>query len=188
MGTSRAIARLYAETLLDVAERYGPSAAEEAAEWLDGLAAALSEARVRAFVRAPTVEDETKVQVLRAALTGTPDWFLAFLRLLAAKGRLAALPEVAYAFRRLLDARRGRQPVEVVVAAPLDEAALETLRQRLERRLGHPVAPVVRVDPRILGGVVIRVGDRRWDGSLRRRLQELRRRLSAAPAAGTNAA
>jgi len=188
MANPRAVARLYAETLLQVAEKHGGlDAAEDAAAWLDALADAAADPKVRAFLRAPTIEADAKRAALEAAVPGAPAWFGAFLRLLALKGRLAALPDLARTFRRLVEARRGRQPVELVFTAPPDEGSVETLRRRLEERLGHPVAPIVRIDPRVLGGVVVRVGDRRWDASVRRRLQELRRRLQTAAASAPGA-
>jgi F-type H+-transporting ATPase subunit delta len=77
----------------------------------------------------------------------------------------------------MVDEHFGRLEVEITLAAEPDEALEQDLRQRLGRMLDREILPRYRINPRILGGVIVRVGDRIMDGSVRRRLQGLRRRM-----------
>ena len=77
----------------------------------------------------------------------------------------------------LLDDHLGREHVEVIVARPLDDTTASVVSERLSKMLGRQAIPHIRVKPEILGGLVVRTGDMIYDGSVRRRLEGLRRRL-----------
>lgn len=102
------------------------------------------------------------------------------LTVLARRDRIGLLPAVKERFHRQLDARQGLVPVDVTTATEVDEASRRSMAEAMGRAMGHEVAMTVHVDERILGGLIVRVGDRRIDASLARRLENLK-----AAAAGT---
>lgn len=179
---SEIVARNYAETLLALAERHGGApTVEEFGRAIDALAGLLDrEPRIRAFLQTPLVERETKKQALRSALEGrVPALFLRFVLVVVEKGRAPLLQEIAAAYRQMVDELRGRIRARVVLAREADDALQTEIRQSLERMLDRQVIPEFEVDPSLIGGMVVRVGDRILDGSIRRRSAELRRRLLA---------
>jgi F-type H+-transporting ATPase subunit delta len=97
--------------------------------------------------------------------------------LMLKRGRIEQLPRVAAEFRRLDNARQGITIATATSAAPLGRDEVQALQQRLETMTGGPVELAVQVDPSLLGGLVVRVGDRLIDGSVRGRLERLRNRL-----------
>ncbi|MGA1575173.1 MAG: ATP synthase F1 subunit delta, partial [Burkholderiaceae bacterium] len=102
-----------------------------------------------------------------------------FLTALAENRRLAALPEVARQFRALRNARQGTQDAQVWSAFELDQAALEALRPALEKRFERQLNLSVHVDPQLIGGVRVVVGDEVYDASVRSRLEHMRVSLAA---------
>jgi len=175
------VARTYAEALFALAERHGLQAEfAAAAEELAALLAA--EPRVRLFLESPAVEPQAKKRVLVLGLRGrVPPLFLRFLLLVVDRRRQHLLAEIAREYHALLDAAQGRIHVQVTLAREPDERLEEEIASELSTLLGRTAIPHVRVDPRILGGIVVRYDDRVADGSLRHRLVGLRRRLLAAP-------
>jgi F-type H+-transporting ATPase subunit delta len=173
------IARNYAETLLTLAERQGPAALEEFGGALDGLAAMLDgDARTRQFLETPRVRPEQKKDALRQALAGrAPEIFVRFVMVLVDKRRQSLLPEIAQAYRALVDQRMGRARVDVTISHAPDAALQADIQRALEAQLGRTVIPTYRVDPELLGGMVLRLGDEILDGSVRSRASALRRRL-----------
>jgi F-type H+-transporting ATPase subunit delta len=100
-----------------------------------------------------------------------------FLQQLVHNRRQMLIPEVAAEYFSLLDEAEGRVHAQVTVARPTDDAQRDTIARELSRVLGKQVVPHMTVNPAILGGVVVKVGDRVMDGSVRRRLASLRDRL-----------
>ncbi|CAA9296467.1 MAG: ATP synthase delta chain [uncultured Gemmatimonadetes bacterium] len=190
---SELIARNYAETLLDLADRNGgPPAMDQFAAALDEVAGLVQgDPRVRQFLETPRVTAAEKKKALRAALAGrAPELFLRFVSVLVDKRRQTLLPEIAEAFRGLVDERMGRVRVQVAISHLPDEALQAEIGNALARRLGRTVIPTFTVDPELLGGMVVRVGDEILDGSVRSSAARLRRAMmgaqlppSAAPAA-----
>jgi F-type H+-transporting ATPase subunit delta len=105
---------------------------------------------------------------------GTGRQVRAFLGLLFDKGRLAELPGIARELQILCDRRDGRLRAEVVSAAPLDDDTVNRIRAAVQRSTGKAVVMTRREDPALLGGIVTRVGDLMFDGSLRTRLSRIR--------------
>jgi F-type H+-transporting ATPase subunit delta len=99
------------------------------------------------------------------------------IQLLLRRGRIEALPRVAAEFRRLDDERQGITKATATTAAPLTPDEVRTLTERLELSTGRRVVLDVEIDPSLLGGLVVRVGDRMIDGSVRGRLERLRNQL-----------
>lgn len=173
------IARNYAETLMALAERQGPAAPEQFGGALDELAAMLEgDARTRQFLDTPRVRPEQKKEALRQALDGrAPEMFVRFVMVLVDKRRQSLLPEIAKAYRDLVDQRMGRARVDVTISHPPDAALQAEIQRALEVQLGRTVIAAYRVDPELLGGMVLRLGDEILDSSVRSRAAGLRRRL-----------
>lgn len=171
------IARSYAEALLALGQRHDQ--AEAFATAIDDMAAILeAEPGLSRFLETPKVEPEEKKRVLKMALQGrVPPLFLNFLLVVFDKRRQRLIREIAREYRTLLDEHLGRIHVQVTLAREPDERMEREISEDLSKKLGRIVVPHVRVDPQILGGIVVRYGDRVLDGSLRRRLMSLRRRL-----------
>jgi F-type H+-transporting ATPase subunit delta len=186
------IARNYAETLLELAERAGgQEAVEEYGAAMDEVAELLADGRVREFLATPRVPADAKKAALVAALgSRVPAPFLRFLQVVVDKRRQGQLAEIAEQFRALVDERAGRVRVGVEISHAPDAALQAEIGQALANRLGKVVIPSFTVNPDLLGGVVVRIGDEVLDGSVRSRAQGLRRRLLAAelPSAGNGAA
>lgn len=108
---------------------------------------------------------------------------LSFVDLLLRKKREKEIPAIYQQFAQLRDEHMGLLPVEITVARPLADAVLEKMLSKLEKITGKKPIPTVRVQPEIIGGVVIRYGDKVWDGSIRTRLQLLERQIKSIPVA-----
>ncbi len=171
------VARSYAEALFEAGERHGQL--DAFTEAVDGLARLLdSEPKLRAFLDSPQVETGEKKGVLRRVLADrVPPLFLNFLMVVLDKRRQRLIREIAREYHALLDERLGRLHVQVTLAREPDEQEEREIATELSRVLDRQVIPHVQVNPEILGGIVVRYGDRVLDGSLRRRLVSLRRRL-----------
>jgi F-type H+-transporting ATPase subunit delta len=133
---------------------------------------------VLGFVRSRQVSAEAKLGFLhRAAGQPTPlVWNLE--RLLAQKGRLALLPQIAEHFQELLDDERGVAHAHVATAVPLADDERRALARRLSEMTGKRVDVEVHEVPEILGGLIARIGDRLIDGSTRTKLVALKRQLA----------
>ena len=174
------IARNYAEALFEAAdvqrrsERYG--------ELIDAVAGAVqSDPRIAVALDSPRVAKAVKGQILESALAGpVPEEFVRFLQAVVRRGRQGLLGEIAQQYQVLLDTKLRRVHAGVTVARDMDPRLEQQIVARLARALGKEVRAHFRTDGGILGGVVVRVGDRVFDGSLRRRLTALRRRLLTA--------
>jgi F-type H+-transporting ATPase subunit delta len=173
------IARNYAETLMTLAERQGPEAPEQFGGALDELAGMLEgDPRTRQFLETPRVRPEQKKAALRQSLAGrAPELFVRFVMVLVDKRRQSLLPEIAQAYRDLVDQRMGRARVDVTISHAPDAALQGEIQRALEVQLGRTVVATYRVDPDLLGGMVLRLGDEVLDGSVRSRAAGLRRRL-----------
>jgi F-type H+-transporting ATPase subunit delta len=172
------IARNYAETLFELGERSGDTA--RFAELIAALAGAVEASpKVQAVLMSPRVPKAAKARLLAAALQEAPRPFVLFLQALVKRGRHQLLGEIAGEYLNLLDIKLNRVRAGVTLARPADEALRKSLADALSRQLGKEVIPSFTVEPEILGGAIIRIGERIHDGSLRRRLTKLRRHLLA---------
>ena len=177
---AQAIARNYADTLFALAQRHGGQpTAEEFLRAIEDLAALLhNEPRVREFLETPRVTGAQKQHALRASLTGrVPDLFLRFALVVLEKGRQSLFGEIARAYRDRVDEMLGRVRVSVVISHAPDAALQAEIVRALEARLGKTVIADFAVDPELLGGMIVRLGDQILDGSIRSRAAGLRRRL-----------
>jgi len=172
------VTRSYSEALVNAAEKEG-----NVDEVLDDLDAILVEVlrehpQFAALLASPLVSSADKDRILVNTFEGrTQPTVTRFLRVLNRHGRLGSLEPIARAARALWDQRQNRLPVTVTTAVPLDEAQEGPLREKLARMLNaEPLVQLV-VDPALIGGLVIQIGDDVYDASLRNRLEQLRQRL-----------
>tara|TARA_B100000929_G_scaffold146481_1_gene116057 strand:+ start:228 stop:803 length:576 start_codon:yes stop_codon:yes gene_type:complete len=174
------VARNYAETLFELASRN--ESIQEYGDALEMVAGFLEDdSRFRTFVETPRIDDETKKDVIRKAFHDkAPKQVINFVLITIDKRRQALLREISAEYLLLLDHHLGREHVEVTVARPLDDTTANVVSKRLSKMLGKQAIPHIRVKPEILGGIVVRTGDTIYDGSVRRRLEDLRRRLLTA--------
>ena len=130
----------------------------------------------------PRYPAEAKRAVLAEAArrAGAGDIAVAFLDLLLKKNRLRILSAVASAYQALLDESAGRRRATVTAAQALDPTAEDALRRRLEAATGLTVVLDLKVDPDLIGGLVVRSGSLYYDGSVKGRLERLHQRLSTA--------
>ncbi len=168
------IARNYAEALLALAAKAKDQAGYGAL--ISALGDAVSSDRtLQQFLAAPQVSAAEKNSVLGKALEGkAPRSFVLFVQKLVLNRRQTLIPDVAAEYQTLLDAAEGRVHARVTVARPYDAAATESLAKALSKALAKTVVPHVTVDERIIGGIVVRVGDTVMDGSVQRKLGKLR--------------
>ncbi len=183
------VARNYAETLFELAERN--DALEEYGEALDTVARLLDEdASFRLFLETPRIDDADKKAVVRRVFgEKMPRHVVNFVLVTIDKRRQRILRHISQQYHALLDEHMGREHVQVSVARPVDDATREMIAERLSAALGKTAIPHIRVRPEIIGGLVVRTGDTIYDGSVRRRLDGMRRRLlDAELPAGTSGA
>ena len=175
------IARNYAEVLFALAGR----ANNDLDGWgrlIGDLADAIrSDVRLRRYLESPRVSEDEKNAILARALgaSATPRTFVRFVHTLVNNRRQMLIPEIAVEYQNLVDATEGRLHADVTVARPATPDQEQVIADQLSRALGKRVVPHVRVNPAIIGGVVVRIGDTIMDGSVRRRLAALRNRLVA---------
>ena len=171
------VARSYAETLFELA--LADRDVEAYARNIEEIAALLrTEREFRLFLATPRIDSVAKKRVVREVFSGkVPDRLLRFLLVVIDKRRQRVLPAIAEEFKQLVNEHFGRLEVDITTASQPDEALRTELKRRLDALLGRDVLPRHQVDPRIIGGVIIKVGDRIMDGSVRHRLQQLRRSL-----------
>ena len=180
-GIQASLAGRYASALFDLASEAGTVTAVESD--LDRLAAALSEsAELRALIRNPEVSRSALARVMDgigshlglSQLTGN------FLGVLADNRRVSHLPQMIRAFHAIAAAQRGEVQAEVASAHALTDAQITALETRLRAREGRTVKLNTRVDPDLLGGLVVTIGSKRIDGSIRTRLNSLAQAMKSA--------
>jgi len=171
------IARNYAETLLVLARK-----AEDLRGWgkmLSDVATAMNEnPTLRLFLESPKVSAEQKSAVLGKAFTDRmPRLMLRYIQSVVMHRRQMLIPQIAAEYMNLVDEAEGRIHARVTVAKETDDAGRAAIAQQLSRVFGKEVVPHLSVDPAIMGGVIVHVGDTVLDGSVRERLASLRRRM-----------
>ena len=171
------IARNYAETLLVLATR-----AQDLRGWgkmLTDVATAMREnPTLRLFLESPRVSAAKKSEVIGKAFTDRmPRLMLRFIQTIVQHRRQMLIPAIAEEYLNLVDEAEGRIHARVTVAKETDDAGRAAIATHLSRMFGKEVVPHLTVDPAIMGGVIVHVGDTVLDGSVRKRLASLRRRM-----------
>jgi len=170
----------YATALADIALEQG--AVEPVKKQLGDFGAAFAEsAELRNILSSPAVERATKQGVIEklSARLGASRIVRNFLFVVIDNQRTHLLPEILQTFESVVQQRLGVAEAEVRSAAELSSAQKSTLQQSLEKVTGKKIQAKYSLDPTLLGGAVVRIGDTVYDGSVRNRLNQMRARLSA---------
>lgn len=171
------LAQVYGRSLFQVALEKGRL--DEIREQLGQFADALDEYRQLAvFFFSPYFSSIEKQQSLSTLLDGADEILDNFLKLLIENHRMPVIFRIRQEYERLWDEENKTLPVEITSAIALDEATTESLGKTIGERAGRKVTLAARVDPDILGGIVIRVGNSILDASIRNRLEQLRRHVA----------
>lgn len=145
---------------------------------LEIMVGALQYPEVTAVLENPKLRLEEKRRILETILPGITPTAMNLAYFLVAKNRLRILSDLLAEFKRLLSAYYGREVAEVVTAVPISDEDRDRIKERLAALVDKELVLTLKVDPDIEGGLVARVGDKLVDGSVRTRLQDLRRSLA----------
>jgi F-type H+-transporting ATPase subunit delta len=147
-------------------------------EELADFAAAVGDVpELRAALRNPQLEPRTKVAVLDELLGESDQLVRNFLRVVAEKGRIGSIEDIAREFDRLMAREERRLNVELTTARELSEDEARQLLQQIEQASGRTIEATRKVDPNLIGGFVLQAGSMRLDASVRGRLEGLRQEL-----------
>lgn len=175
--TNSVVARRYAEALFSLGNRQGSGAREQYGDILGEFSGLLElEPRLGQILKSPVVGVDEKKGVVGQILErlGAAPTVRNFFFLLADKNRLGAVRDIASVYRELLDNANGIRRGTVTTAIKLSDSRQDALRKALQEKAGGEMQLVFRVDPEILGGMVLTVGDKVLDSSLRAQLGILR--------------
>lgn len=173
--TVEQVARVYAQAFMGVTEK-----SPKADGLVEELTSIVSEVlnkfpKLEQTLRSSLVSPEQKEQLLGRIFGGKASTeVLNFLKVLSRHGRLGIVRQAARLVKKLHAERRGMKDVEVRVAVPLDESTRSEVQTQLRKLIGAEPILSITVDPTLIGGIVVRVGDRVYDGSVRNRLERAR--------------
>jgi F-type H+-transporting ATPase subunit delta len=176
--TEERVARVYARAFMEVAGNTADPTAliEEYGSFVKDVVEKLPQ--LQATLHSALVPQEDKEALLNKMLSGrAAPPVLNFLKVLSRHGRLSLLATIYTLLEKLDKQRRGVTDVEVRLAAPTDDALLADIEDRLRKALGHEPLLHVTVDPDLIAGLYVRVGDKVFDGSIRTRLEHVRRSM-----------
>jgi F-type H+-transporting ATPase subunit delta len=168
----------YAAALFSIAKERGQTDAW--ASQIQKLGALVDEPGAMRVLTAPGLSIRQKQEAIESVAGPLAREVSSLLTLLLERKRIDQLPALAEAFADLVRQAKGNELAEVTTAVPLNDADRQSVAAWLTRYLGHAVEVRYGVDPEIIGGVVARVGDQLIDGSVRSRLEALRRTLAGA--------
>jgi F-type H+-transporting ATPase subunit delta len=173
------LANVYARSLFEVAQEHDKL--DEIHEQLGEFADAVSESRnLQVFLFSPYFSSQEKKDGIRRIVEGADEHFLHFLELLAEKHRMPVIFRVRHAFDEMwADANRLLE-ASVTSAVELDEKIVKQIGEQIEKQTGRRVDLTSRVDPDVLGGLVIQVGNTIMDATVRGRLERLRKQVTRA--------
>jgi ATP synthase F1 delta subunit len=173
------IAAVYANALFEVAKEQG--LLHEVREQLREFAKALDENRELAFFFfSPYFSTEEKKEGLHKGVEDAEPVLMNFLEALIERSRMPAIFRIRDRYDKLWDEEQKVLPVQVTSAVELEEGTVETIADEIRKQTGQHVEISSRVDPDIIGGLVLRVGNSILDASIRNRLNELRRQVAQA--------
>ena len=169
--------RLYAKALFEAAEDSGrvDAVQRDLGEFADAVEAS---PELSAFLANPQVDPAAKVGVLGELSEGSDELVHNFLRLIAAKGRAGQIPGIRDEFQALVDRAQGRVAVELTTAFELSDDEAAAIVAQIEQSSGRKVEATRKVDPELVGGMILQAGSLRVDASVRGRLERLRHELA----------
>ena len=171
------LAQVYGRSLFQSALEHGRL--DQLREQLAQFADALAENRELAmFFFSPYFSTEEKQRSLGTLLDGADELLLNFLSLLIENHRMPVIFRIRHEYERLWDEENKTLPVEITSAIALDEETTASLGRTIGEGAGRKVTLAAHVDPDILGGIIIRVGNSILDASIRNRLEQLRRHVA----------
>lgn len=171
--------RMYARALFEAADE--ADRVDAVASDLAAIAGAMDEVpELRAFLRNPQIDPAGKAEVLEQLTREADELVGNFVRLVAEKGRAGELPEISAELDALVAQAQNRLTVELTTAHELSNAEAKSIVQQIEQASGRTVEATRRVDPSLIGGIVLRIGSHLADGSVRGRLERLRHELATA--------
>ena len=176
MALSGSAARRYAEALIALSPN--ERAVAELRASLEKLAPVFDRVTV-AGLRDPSVPMKERIAALSAALAGEPATVRSLMVLLLETDRIALVPQIALAFGDLVDRREGIAKARITTAVPLKEPEQRELVTRLERESGRKLRATFAVDPLLIGGAKVQIGDHLIDSSVRAKLVALGRQLAS---------
>jgi len=173
------IAEVYARSLFEVAQEHDQldEIREELGEFADVLA---QNRQLQVFFFSPYFSSEEKKDNVPKVIEGGNEYFVRFLQVLAEKHRLPVLFRVRRAFDEMWAKEQRLLEVSVTSAVPLDEETVNGIGKKIEEQTGQRVELSSTVDPDLIGGIVIRVGNKVLDASVRNRLERFRRSVASA--------
>ena len=144
---------------------------------LDQLAEAVKDPLLLSFLQSPKVHLSDKVKVVRQGFKGANPLAINLVLLLVSRGRLGIIGDVAYEYGRMVDEKQGIVHADVVTAVPLSPNEQTDLAHRLSEILKRKIVLSARVSPDIIGGLVVKVGDKLIDGSTKSQFSALRKSM-----------
>jgi len=173
------IAQVYSRSLFGVAKEQDKL--DEIREELGAFADAVSESYdLQVFFFSPYLSTEEKKEGLRRAIEDADEAFVNFLELVIENHRMPVLFRIRREFDELWEEENRLLPVQVTSAVPLDDAVVQDIGSTIGEQTGRQVELSSSVDPDILGGIVVRVGNSILDASIRNRLEQLRKQVAKA--------
>jgi ATP synthase F1 delta subunit len=173
------LAEVYSRALFEVAKEH--DVLDDLHEQLGQFADELDTNHdMQVFFFSPYFSSQEKKEGIRKMVEGADENFVRFLELLAERHRMPALFRIRRAFDALYAEERKLLPVTVTSAVELDEGIVKEIGRKIEEQTGRKVELTAKVDPNVIGGLVMRVGNMVMDGSIRARLERLRKQVAKA--------
>lgn len=172
--------RAYAHALFELGDRDGKL--DVFSGQLHNIAAVFNaQSELRQLLFHPQVKAEAKKDTLQKIFgSDTDQMVMNFLWLLVDRRRIACIDRIWHQFRMLVNEARNLEEAEVTTAAPLNNIAEKALQEKLSAMTGRRIILYTKIDPAIIGGVIVRMGDKLIDGSVMRQLSDLRYKLTGA--------
>lgn len=178
--TTDNIGRVYAQALLELATQQG--VVDELAEQVQSLMPTIAAgSELHRLLSNPAIRDEQRSQIIERVFAGkVHDLLYKMFRVLGDKGRLGSLPQVASGYLLAVAEAKGQVDVQAYVATELDAAAVDQVAQQIGQALGKTVSLTQHVDPALIGGMKIKIGDRLIDASVASQLRNMKNKMVAA--------
>jgi F-type H+-transporting ATPase subunit delta len=171
-------AKRYAQAVFSLGKEQGTLDAWQSDLGL--LANVVADRAAATYLSNPSVAGERKVATIEGALgDDVQPETRNLVKMLVERGRITLLPQIQEIFDDQLRAERGIAVAQVTTAERLNDAERELVREKLEAMTGQRIELALKIDPEIIGGIIVRIGDQVIDGSVRNKLEKMRARLAS---------